>query len=87
MASGRLWPARQAWDGAHEDLYAAWVEALFDYPVDEDLTWTSLHTLLAWYGEGKLHPHIGHTLQLPCADAALDLLRTRKSVGKVVVTM
>ncbi|MCB2092784.1 MAG: NADPH:quinone oxidoreductase family protein [Rhodobacteraceae bacterium] len=52
-----------------------------------DLLRQSLHTLLAWYGEGKLHPHIGHTLQLPCADAALDLLRTRKSVGKVVVTM
>ncbi len=54
---GPVWPARQAWDGAYEDLYAAWVEALFDYPVDEDRTWTSLHTLLRNDTNNLLYNH------------------------------
>ncbi|WP_289042749.1 NADPH:quinone oxidoreductase family protein [uncultured Aliiroseovarius sp.] len=47
----------------------------------------SLRQLLAWYGEGKIKPHVSHTLPLDRAPDALDLLRQRKSTGKVVVTM
>ncbi len=47
----------------------------------------SLRQLLAWYGEGKIRPHVSHTLPLERADEALDLLRQRKSTGKVVVIM
>lgn len=47
----------------------------------------SLRQLLAWYRDGKLKPHVSHTLPLDRADEALDLLRSRKSTGKVVVTM
>ncbi|MFZ1725891.1 MAG: NADPH:quinone oxidoreductase family protein [Albidovulum sp.] len=52
-----------------------------------DVLKQSLQTLLAWYGEGKLNPHVSHALPLIRAKEALDLLRTRKSSGKVVVTM
>lgn len=45
----------------------------------------SLEQLLAWYVDGKLHPHISHKLPLSQADQALTLLRERKSTGKVVV--
>ena len=45
----------------------------------------SLATLLGWYAEGSLHPHISHTLPLDALPQALDLLRDRKSTGKVVV--
>jgi len=45
----------------------------------------SFAKLLSWYAEGKLHPHISHTLPLEQANEALDLLRTRKATGKVVV--
>lgn len=38
------------------------------------------------HAAGKLHPHISHTLSLDQAADALDLLATRKSTGKVVVT-
>ena len=47
----------------------------------------SLDTLLAWYAAGELAPHISHTLPLEQAGEALELLRTRKSTGKVVVTI
>lgn len=46
----------------------------------------SLQQLFAWYREGRLHPHVSHVLPLGQANAALDLLRQRKSTGKVVVT-
>ncbi|RLJ59145.1 NADPH2:quinone reductase [Litoreibacter meonggei] len=46
----------------------------------------SLKQLSSWYAEGKLHPHISHTLPLSKADEGLELLRSRRSTGKVVIT-
>lgn len=46
----------------------------------------SLGQLMRWYGEGKLHPHISHTLPLERVEEGMDLLRSRKSTGKVVIT-
>lgn len=46
----------------------------------------SLATLLGWYAEGRLKPHISHTLPLERAAEGLALLRERKSTGKVVIT-
>ncbi|PTX54129.1 NADPH2:quinone reductase [Litoreibacter ponti] len=46
----------------------------------------SLKTLAGWYTEGKLHPHISHTLPLEQAGEGLELLRSRRSTGKVVIT-
>ncbi|MEZ5777949.1 MAG: NADPH:quinone oxidoreductase family protein [Paracoccaceae bacterium] len=45
----------------------------------------SLSTLFGWYAAGGLRPHISHTLPLERAGEALDLLRARKSTGKIVV--
>ncbi|MDV4146056.1 NADPH:quinone oxidoreductase family protein [Shimia sp. FJ5] len=47
----------------------------------------SLATLLSWYADGRLKPHVSHALPLEQAGEAMDLLRTRKSTGKVVVTI
>ncbi|WP_212525409.1 NADPH:quinone oxidoreductase family protein [Actibacterium sp. MT2.3-13A] len=47
----------------------------------------SMARLFSWYAEGKLHPHVSHSLPLDRAAEALELLRNRKSTGKVVVTM
>ncbi len=47
----------------------------------------SLATLLGWYGEGRLKPHVSHVLPLERTDEAMALLRGRKSTGKVVVSM
>ena len=46
----------------------------------------SLGTLFLWFEDGRLHPHVSHTLPLDRAAEALELLRTRRSTGKVVVT-
>lgn len=46
----------------------------------------SLATLFKWYEQGGLRPHIGAVFPLSQANAALDLLRSRKSTGKVVIT-
>lgn len=45
----------------------------------------SLATLMAWYGQGRLRPHVSHELPLEAANEALDLLRRRAATGKVVV--
>ena len=47
---------------------------------------SSLTTLFDWFTEGRLSPHISHSLPLERAEEALDLLRRRVSTGKVVVT-
>lgn len=52
-----------------------------------DVITESIKTLLRWYGEGRLTPHVSHILPLERADEGLDLLRTRRSTGKVVITM
>ena len=47
----------------------------------------SMATLFHWYAAGRLRPHVSHLLPLEQAAEALELLRTRKSTGKVVVTL
>jgi len=47
----------------------------------------SLATLLDWHAKGWLAPHISHRLPLSRAAEGLDLLRTRKATGKVVIMM
>lgn len=42
--------------------------------------------LFAWYGAGKLDPHVSYRLDISEAGAALNLLKSRKSTGKVVLT-
>ena len=47
----------------------------------------SMATLFDWYRSGGLRPHISHKLPLARAEEALELLRARKSTGKIVVVM
>ncbi|MHA7874309.1 NADPH:quinone oxidoreductase family protein [Roseivivax sp.] len=46
---------------------------------------TSLSTLFAWHAEGRLSPHVSEVLPLERATEGLELLRSRKSTGKVVI--
>ena len=43
---GSVWPVRDAWNRGTENLYSAWVEKLFDAPLDEELSWPALHEVL-----------------------------------------
>lgn len=46
----------------------------------------SFATLLSWFEAGKLKPHVSHRLDLADAPKALDLLKSRRATGKVVLT-
>src|SRR5690606_25850652 len=43
---GPIWKPRYKWNVGNENLYALFVERLFDYPLEEDRTWSNLHSLL-----------------------------------------
>ena len=47
----------------------------------------SFSVLFDWYVQGKLKPHVSHVLPLERANEGLELLRSRKATGKVVVTI
>jgi NADPH2:quinone reductase len=51
-----------------------------------DILSDSLSTLLGWLAEGRLSPHVSHVLPLDQAAEALELMRSRASTGKVVIT-
>ncbi|MCY3983973.1 MAG: NADPH:quinone oxidoreductase family protein [Roseovarius sp.] len=45
----------------------------------------SVKRLFHWYGEGRLAPHVSRKLPLESACEGLELMRNRKSTGKIVV--
>ncbi|MDX2485342.1 MAG: NADPH:quinone oxidoreductase family protein [Pseudodonghicola sp.] len=47
----------------------------------------SLSTLIDWYLEGRLTPHVSNILPLERVEEGMTLLRERRSTGKVVITM
>lgn len=47
----------------------------------------SLKTLFQWAEQGQITPHISHILPLEDAAEALNLLRDRRSTGKVIVSI
>ena len=47
----------------------------------------SLATLFGWYAAGGLKPHISHVLPFGALQDGMDLLRSRKATGKVVITV
>ncbi|MFN3614740.1 MAG: NADPH:quinone oxidoreductase family protein [Rubrimonas sp.] len=47
----------------------------------------SFTTLMRWWTEGRLKPHISHVLPLERAEEGLQMLRDRAAAGKIVVTM
>ena len=54
---------------------------------DPDLVLRSFDELMAWYEAGDLKPHISHTFPLADTAKAMAMLTSRKSTGKVVITM
>ncbi|MDX9723490.1 MAG: NlpC/P60 family protein [Myxococcota bacterium] len=57
--SNEVWPVRRNWSMATENLYAAWVEALFDYPAEQEVSWTNLHSVVRNQELNILHDHLG----------------------------
>lgn len=70
-----VWPVRDAWTHANENLYSAWIEKLFDAPLEETLSWKALHEVLRDPSRNVLFNHLGlredeqkHVVRPDCAD-------------------
>ena len=57
--AGTVWPIRGAWNRAMENLYSAWIEKLFDAPLDATLSWPALHEVLRDQSRNFLFNHLG----------------------------
>ncbi len=54
-----LWPLRNNWNRETENLYSAWIEKLFDAPLDQELSWKALHEVLRDRSRNMLFNHLG----------------------------
>ena len=45
-APGSIWPVHDTWNRGTENLYSAWIEKLFDAPLDSPPSWKALHEVL-----------------------------------------
>jgi hypothetical protein len=56
---GSVWPVRNTWNRATENLFSAWIEKLFDDPVDAAPSWAALHDVLRDRSRNILFNHLG----------------------------
>ena len=56
---GSVWPLRNTWNRAMENLYSAWIEKLFDAPLDVELSWPALHVGLRDRSRNFLFNYLG----------------------------
>jgi len=56
---GAVWQARAAWNRGMENLYSAWIQKLFDAPLDVDLSWPALHDVLRDRSRNILFNYLG----------------------------
>jgi hypothetical protein len=56
---GSVWPLRDSWNRASENLYSAWIEKLFDAPLDAAPSWPALHEVLRDKSRNILFNHLG----------------------------
>jgi hypothetical protein len=54
-----VWPVGAAWNHALENVYSAWIEALFDAPDSEQPSWPALHEVLRDPKRNLLFDHLG----------------------------
>jgi hypothetical protein len=54
-----VWPIRNSWNRETENLYSAWIEKLFEAPLDTSPSWPALHVVLRDPARNVLHNHLG----------------------------
>jgi hypothetical protein len=54
-----VWPVTREWNRATEALYSAWIEKLFDDPLDAEPSWRSLDDVTRQPARNFLHDHLG----------------------------
>ncbi|MBX3274902.1 MAG: C40 family peptidase [Sandaracinaceae bacterium] len=70
-----VWEPRFRWEADTEALFAAFVEALFDFPIEQELTWPNLSVLLDDPRQNLLHNHFaqGEEARIPLRPDCADL--------------
>ena len=58
-APGSVWPVRDTWNRATENLFSAWIEKLFDAPLDAAPSWPALHEVLRDRSRNILFNYLG----------------------------
>jgi hypothetical protein len=58
-APGSVWPVRNTWNRATENLFSAWIEKLFDAPLDAAPSWPALHEVLRDRSRNILFNYLG----------------------------
>ena len=58
-ADGTVWPLRATWNRQTENLYSAWIEKLFDAPLDAPPSWNALHEVLRDKSRNVLFNYLG----------------------------
>jgi hypothetical protein len=58
-APGSVWPIRNNWNRATENLFSAWIEKLFDAPLDTEPSWNALHEVLRDRSRNILFNYLG----------------------------
>ena len=56
---GSVWPVRNTWNRATENLYSAWIEKLFDAPLDAEPSWPALYNVLRDRSRNFLFNYLG----------------------------
>ena len=79
-ASGTVWPIRNSWNRATENLFSAWIAKLFDAPLDTEPSWKAWHEVLRDRSRNILFDYLGIgednvtiSLRPDCADFAYFL--------------
>ncbi len=57
--AGSIWPLRNSWNRATENLYSAWLEKLFDAPLDTEPSWPALQNVLRDRARNFLFDYLG----------------------------
>ena len=56
---GSVWPLRDTWNRGAENLYSAWIDKLFDAPLDAEASWPALHEVLRDQSRNFLFNNLG----------------------------
>ncbi|MEG6507430.1 hypothetical protein V6C03_00420 [Methyloligella sp. 2.7D] len=72
---GAVWPVERTWTRAQENLYSAWIQTLFEAPLDAEPSWKALHEVLREPSRNLLFNSLalgedqkGMTIRPDCAD-------------------
>jgi hypothetical protein len=75
MQEGSIWPVNNNWNRATENLFSAWIEKLFDAPLDAEPSWKVWHEVLRDQSRNMLFNYMGanedtaaQSLRPDCAD-------------------